>query len=140
MARAGGFCCFGGWSGRDIWSVRDAVEPFVGGKFQLCRLARGGTEPSPLPSPTATVEAVAATPEPTVAPSKSPETVYVAPTPEPTPEVHPTVKQVQRNTVRKPEPEPVAARTPIRIEAKPTQVKKPKTAQDPNCVFTNSCH
>jgi len=104
--------------------------------------ARTVTDPSPSPSPTATIETVVATPEPTAAPLKTPDTVYVAPTPEPTPitEDRSTIDRVQRNTVRKPDPQPIAARTPVRVDVRPTPVKKPKTTQDPNCVFTNSCH
>jgi serine/threonine protein kinase len=96
----------------------------------------------PSPSPTATIESVAATPEPIATPLKTPETVYVAPTPEPTPitEERSTVERVQRNDVRKTEPPPVPPRTPVRVEVKPTPVKKPKPAQDPNCVFTDECH
>ena len=89
---------------------------------------------SPTPSPTSTVEVKAATPEPTApAVTSSPVPVYVDPTPEPTvaqtttprnPTPRPTVQ-----TVRTPEPRPTPNRTP-----------RPRPTQNPNCVFTNSCH
>jgi serine/threonine protein kinase len=92
---------------------------------------------SPTPMPTSTVEATTPTPEPT-APivTTSPTTVYVEPTPEPTAEQNPTP--------RNPTPRPTVqiVRTPDRPEPKPTpnRTPRPRPTQNPNCVFTNSCH
>jgi serine/threonine protein kinase len=90
------------------------------------------------PSPTPTVESVAATPEP--APTEN--DVYVQPTPAPAPseDDRPGSEPRQRDNVRRNTVQGEPARTPVRTEPKPAPTKKPKTVQDPNCVFTNSCH
>jgi serine/threonine protein kinase len=90
---------------------------------------------SAVPSPTSTVE-VTATPAPTApVAASSPVPVYVDPTPEP------TAEQTPRNTGQRPEVQSQPARTP-RPEPRPTPNSRPKPrpTQDPNCVFTNSCH
>jgi serine/threonine protein kinase len=89
---------------------------------------------SPTPTPTSTVEVTTPTPEPTAPVVVStPVPVYVEPTPEPTavststprnPIPRPTVQ-----TIHTPEPRPTPNRTP-----------RPRPTQNPNCVFTNSCH
>jgi len=88
-----------------------------------------------VPSPTSTVEAATPTPLPT-APivTTTPTSVYAEPTPEP------TAEQTPRIPVPRPTAEP--ARTPDRPQPRPTQNKtpRPRPTQDPNCVFTNTCH
>jgi cytoskeletal protein RodZ len=97
-----------------------------------------------VPTPTATprVESVAATPAPTVTTIPTPETVYVEPTPEPTPKPQDRVNtdSGQRDNIRKTTAQAVPTRTPIHTDPRPAPTRKPKPAQDPNCVFTNSCH
>lgn len=91
--------------------------------------------PSPTPSPT--LESVAATtPEPTPTPlTAPPDSVYAEPTPEPTVD-----DGVARDPGRRSSTQGVPSRTPIKIQPKPAPTRKPKPSQDPNCVFTNSCH
>lgn len=94
-----------------------------------------------LPSPTPTTVSVAI-PESTATPAPTPESIYVAPTPEPKPsqEERATVETEQRDNVRKTTAQAAPSRTPVRTEPKPAPTRKPKPMQDPNCVFTNSCH
>jgi serine/threonine protein kinase len=99
-----------------------------------------------VPEPTATVETSTATPEPTIGANTAvtvptPESIYVDPTPAP------TVAIIQEHRVVIPTPEkpgPSGVQPTPRVskpvEVKKPIVKKPGNAQDPNCVFTNSCH
>jgi serine/threonine protein kinase len=79
------------------------------------------------PAPTSTV--AAASPEPTTTPLPA----YVDPTPEPTDTPGQRAERTPKPIVQQPQhtPEPQVQKTPI---------KRPKPTQDPNCVFTNSCH
>lgn len=88
------------------------------------------------PSPTRTIE-----PTPVVErPSPTPAVIYVPPTPMPT--ATPAVIRPDRTPQRQPTPEvvPTPARPVKTPEVKRTPRPKPKPSQDPNCVFTNSCH
>ncbi len=91
---------------------------------------------SATPVPTRTIE-----PTPTIEASPTPVVVYVAPTPVPT--VNPVEEKPQPTPQRQ---QPQVAPTPPRPvktpqpEAKRTPKPRPKPSQDPNCVFTNSCH
>lgn len=96
-----------------------------------------------IPVPTSTIAAT-----PTVAvPTPTPAAIYVDPTPVPT--SIPAEENLPERRQPKPErtterPKPQVVPTPVRtvkpVEVKKTPVKKPKPTQDPNCVFTNSCH
>ena len=90
---------------------------------------------APSPTPTPAIESTA-TPVPT------PENIYVAPTPEPAPSVEDrtTTDTGQRDNIRRTTAQAVPTRTPVRTDPKPVPTRKPKPSQDPNCVFTNSCH
>ena len=94
-----------------------------------------------VPTPTPAVESAAATPQPSATPLSTPENVYAAPTPEPKPsqQERSTADTSQRDKIRKTTAQTVPTRTPER-DPKPAPTRKPKPVQDPNCVFTNSCH
>jgi serine/threonine protein kinase len=93
------------------------------------------------PSPTSTVESTP-TPEPTATPVSTPAQVYVDPTPQPTPE--PTVQNPingrERNSGSESNPRPARTPKPEPKETPGGRKPRPKPTQDPNCVFTNSCH
>jgi serine/threonine protein kinase len=92
------------------------------------------------PSPTPTIVTVAV-PESTATPIATPETVYVEPTPQiPVQEDRTTTETGQRDTGRKTTARAEPTRAPVQREPKPAPTRKPKPNQDPNCVFTNSCH
>jgi len=100
--------------------------------------------PTPAPMPTSSVEekpiVAAATPTPT------PMNVYVEPTPVPiaTPVAAPTVDRIPKPVERPIERPKVTTPTQVKVEPRPTPrkptTKPPMKKQDPNCVFTNSCH
>ena len=91
------------------------------------------------PSPTPSAEPVSI-PESTATPPG--ENVYVEPTPVPSPtqEIRAADDPAQRDNVRRTTVQATPARTPVRTDPRPAPTRKPKPAQDPNCVFTNSCH
>ena len=93
-------------------------------------------------SPSPTIEVVVATPEPTPIPLATPENVYADPTPVPIPsqEDPSTTGTSRRDNDRKTTVKAAPTRTPIQGDPRPAPTKKPKPAQDPNCVFTNTCH
>jgi serine/threonine protein kinase len=80
------------------------------------------SSPTPSPSPTATAPVIVATPSPT-------------PTPTPVSKTTPVIDPGNK-TIERPKPTP----TPENVRPKPTPKPRPKPTQDPNCVFTNSCH
>ena len=84
---------------------------------------------SPTPSVTA----------PSVSPSPTPAVVYADPTPLPTatPDLRARTEEKKTGPERK---ETVAPPTGKRADTRKEPKRTPKSTQDPNCVFTNSCH
>ena len=98
------------------------------------------TEPvSAVPTPTPSIQLVAV-PEATPTPVSTPESVYVDPTPEPVANDQDRTTTGKRDDIRKTTVKAEPARTPVRTDPRPAPTRKPKPVQDPNCVFTNSCH
>ena len=91
------------------------------------------------PTPSPSVESVAM-PESSATPAG--ENVYVEPTPVPSPsqEIGGVDDPNQRDNVRRTTVQAAPTRTPVRSDPRPAPTRKPKPVQDPNCVFTNSCH
>lgn len=81
---------------------------------------------------------------PIVASSPTPLPIYVDPTPSVTPEQRGMPPREIIPPVSDPRPPPVIRQEPARtlqpVEARKTPERKKKPAQDPNCVFTNSCN
>lgn len=92
------------------------------------------------------VNSAQASPEATLAPTPAvvtptPAPVYVDPTPEPTKDDRPVRTQPSPEpTHERQRPVPTPSRTAKPVEVKKTPRSTPKPKQDPNCVFTNSCH
>lgn len=112
----------------------------IGAALLISQFLAAGTttesENSALPTPESTVQSVAATPEPTLSIATTPVPIYVEPTP--TPDVAGTTSVDEDRRVRV-----QPTRVPVQTEPRrtPAPVRpKPKPSQDPNCVFTNTCH
>ncbi|MEO7674265.1 MAG: serine/threonine-protein kinase [Pyrinomonadaceae bacterium] len=103
----------------------------------LAAASRPETPEVPAVNSIVPVPTIKAEPTPTVSastPTPTPSAIYADPTPDPTP----TPEYVERQRTReKPRTQPLQTPRPVEVK-KPVRKKKP--GQDPNCVFTNSCH
>jgi serine/threonine protein kinase len=136
-----------------IWAVAAVMAVLFVGALGILGLAAfvswssasvESNSATPLPSPTAEIESVVATPEPTpVIAVSSPDPIYVEATPLPKPDVTVDDPPARTTSTSSKRPEARPERTPIQARPRPTPVvtkRKPRPKQDPNCVFTNTCH